>query len=112
MIQFWKAHRIDHEALMESCLPPSVPDRKKKLQFCLGCRVILPPESFLSLRLPFVYGVQLENGNLHPLMPFEQKPQLTAWITEGTTLQLVSKDSKMRNFSHSQWMNSNLDGVD
>ncbi|PHU15813.1 hypothetical protein BC332_17018 [Capsicum chinense] len=96
----------------ESCLPPSVPDRKKKLQFCLGCRVILPPESFLSLRLPFVYGVQLENGNLHPLMPFEQKPQLTAWITEGTTLQLVSKDSKMRNFSHSQWMNSNLDGVD
>lgn len=77
----------------ESCLPPSVPDRKKKLQFCLGCRVILPPESFLSLRLPFVYGVQLENGNLHPLMPFEQQPQLTAWITKGTTLQLVSKDS-------------------
>nr|XP_016496083.1 PREDICTED: uncharacterized protein LOC107815081 isoform X1 [Nicotiana tabacum] len=77
----------------ESCLPPSMPDRKKKLQFCLGCRVILPPESFLSLRLPFVYGVQLENGNLHPLMPFEQQPQLTAWITKGTTLQLVSKDS-------------------
>ncbi|KAK4375940.1 hypothetical protein RND71_006617 [Anisodus tanguticus] len=77
----------------ESCLPPSVPDRKKKLQFSLGCRVILPPESFLSLRLPFVYGVQLENGNIHPLMPFEQQPQLTAWITKGTTLQLVSKDS-------------------
>lgn len=77
----------------ESCLPPSVPDRKKKLQFCLGCRVILPPESFLSLRLPFVYGVQLENGNLHPLMPFDQQPQLTAWITKGTTLQLLSKDN-------------------
>lgn len=69
-----------------------MPDRKKKLQFCLGCRVILPPESFLSLRLPFIYGVQLENGNLHPLMPFEQQPELTAWITKGTTLQLVSKD--------------------
>lgn len=77
----------------ESCLPPSVPDRKKKLQFCLGCRVILPPESFLSLRLPFIYGVQQENGNLYPLMPFEQQPELTAWITKGTTLQLVSKDS-------------------
>lgn len=77
----------------ESCLPPSVPDRKKKLQFSLGCRVILPPESFLSLRLPFVYGVQLENGHLHPLMPFEQQPELTAWITKGTSLQLVSKDS-------------------
>ncbi|XP_059300409.1 uncharacterized protein LOC132052751 isoform X1 [Lycium ferocissimum] len=77
----------------EACLPPSEPDRKKKLQFSLGCQVILPPESFLSLRLPFVYGVQLENGNLHPLMPFEQQPQLTAWIAKGTTLQLVSKDS-------------------
>ncbi|KAG5602831.1 hypothetical protein H5410_034201 [Solanum commersonii] len=77
----------------ESCLPPSVPDRKKKLQFCLGCQVILPPESFLSLRLPFIYGVQLENGNLHPLMPFEQQPELTAWITKGTTLQFVTKDS-------------------
>ncbi|KAK4370584.1 hypothetical protein RND71_010059 [Anisodus tanguticus] len=77
----------------EACLPPSVPDRKKKLQFSLGCRVILPPESFLSIRLPFVHGVQLENGNVHPLMPFEDQPQLTAWITKGTTLQLVSKDS-------------------
>ncbi|CAN4098946.1 unnamed protein product [Withania somnifera] len=77
----------------ESCLPPSVPDRKKKLQFCLGCRVILPPESFLSLRLPFVYGVPLENGHLHPLMPFEEQPELTAWITKGTTLQLISNDS-------------------
>ncbi|CAN4100839.1 unnamed protein product [Withania somnifera] len=77
----------------ESCLRPSVPDRKKKLQFCLGCRVILPQDSFLSLRLPFVYGVQLENGHLHPLMPFDQQPELTAWITKGTTLQLISKDS-------------------
>ncbi|KAJ8563503.1 hypothetical protein K7X08_031955 [Anisodus acutangulus] len=77
----------------EACLPPSVPDCKKKLQFSLGCRVILPPESFLSIRLPFVHGVQLENGNVHPLMPFEDQSQLTAWITKGTTLQLVSKDS-------------------
>lgn len=76
----------------ESCLPPTIPDRKEKLQFALGCPVILPPDSFLSLRLPFVYGVELE-GNLHPLTPFEHQPELTASITKGTTLQIVSEGS-------------------
>ncbi|KAH1222234.1 Protein SMG8 [Glycine max] len=74
-----------------SCLPPSVPDREQKLQFSLGCEVILPPESFLTLKLPFVYGVQLEDGNKHPLNPFEQQPEMTAWITKGTVLQILSK---------------------
>ncbi|QCE09386.1 Smg8/Smg9 [Vigna unguiculata] len=74
-----------------SCLPPSVPDREKKLQFSLGCEVILPPESFLTLKLPFVYGVQLEDGNKHPLNPFEQQPEMTAWIAKGTVLQILSK---------------------
>ncbi|KAL2331989.1 hypothetical protein Fmac_019570 [Flemingia macrophylla] len=74
-----------------SCLPPSVPDRAKKLQFSLGCQVILPPESFLTLKLPFVYGVQLEDGNKHPLKPLEQQPEMTAWITKGTILQILSK---------------------
>ncbi|KAK6163466.1 hypothetical protein DH2020_000330 [Rehmannia glutinosa] len=69
-----------------SCLPPSIPDRERKLQFSLGCPVILPPESFLSLRLPFVYGVELEDGSLHSLKPFENQPQLTAYIVKGTTL--------------------------
>lgn len=77
--------------LQESCLPPEIPDRKEKLQFSLDCRVILPPDSFLSLRLPFVYGVELEDGNLHPLTPFEHQPELTAWITKGTSLQVVSE---------------------
>jgi len=72
-------------------LPPSVPDREKKLQFSLGCEVILPPESFLTLKLPFVYGVQLEDGNKHPLNPFEQQPEMTAWIAKGTVLQILSK---------------------
>ncbi|CAK9187249.1 unnamed protein product [Ilex paraguariensis] len=76
-----------------SSLPASILDRQQKLQFSLGCRVILPPESFLSLRLPFVYGVQLEDGNLHPLKPFQQQPELTAWITQGSTLQVLSKGS-------------------
>ncbi|XP_027341751.1 uncharacterized protein LOC113854752 isoform X2 [Abrus precatorius] len=74
-----------------SCLPPSVPDREQKLQFSIGCQVILPPESFLTLKLPFVYGVQLEDGNKHPLKPFEQQPEMTAWITKGTVLQILSK---------------------
>lgn len=79
--------------LQASCLPLSIPDSEQKLQFSLGCRVILPPESFLTLRLPFVYGVQLDDGRLHPLNPFEHQPELTAWITKGTTLQVLSKGS-------------------
>ncbi|KAL6199844.1 hypothetical protein ACLB2K_029626 [Fragaria x ananassa] len=70
-----------------SCLPPSVPERDQKLQFSLGCQVILPPESFLTLRLPFVYGVELEGGSLRSLNYFEHQPEVTAWITKGTTLQ-------------------------
>ncbi|KAL2557434.1 uncharacterized protein Fot_02173 [Forsythia ovata] len=76
-----------------SCLPPSVLDREKEVQFSMGCQVILPPESFLSLKLPFVYGVQLEDGSLHSLKPSEHQPHMTAWITKGTTLQVVSKIS-------------------
>ncbi|KAK6141965.1 hypothetical protein DH2020_020752 [Rehmannia glutinosa] len=78
-----------------SCLPPSIPDRERKLQFSLGCPVILPPESFLSLRLPFVYGVELEDGSLHSLKPFENQPQLTAYIVKGTTLRVVSNTNNL-----------------
>ncbi|KAK6141728.1 hypothetical protein DH2020_024530 [Rehmannia glutinosa] len=78
-----------------SCLPPSIPDRERKLQFSLGCPLILPPESFLSLRLPFVYGVELEDGSLHSLKPFENQPQLTAYIVKGTTLRVVSNTNNL-----------------
>lgn len=81
--------------MQASCLPPSVPDREQKLQFTFGCPVILPPESFLSLRLPFVYGVRLEDGSLQSFRPFEHQPEATAWIAEGTTLQVISKGSTM-----------------
>ncbi|XP_010243204.1 PREDICTED: uncharacterized protein LOC104587341 [Nelumbo nucifera] len=76
-----------------SCLPPSVLNHEQQSQFSLGCRVILPPESFLTLRLPFVYGVQMEDGKLRPLNHLEHQPELTAWIIKGTTLQVVSKGS-------------------
>lgn len=74
-----------------SCLPLPTPDWEEKLQFSLGYRVILPPESFLTLRLPFVYGVQQEDRSLLPLRPFEQCPEKTAWLLTGTTLQVISK---------------------
>ncbi|MCL7045522.1 hypothetical protein MKW94_017427 [Papaver nudicaule] len=73
-----------------SYLPATVPDSERQSQFSIGCRVILPPESFLTLRLPFVYGVQLENGRLHPLHHLENQPELTAWISGGTILQIMS----------------------
>ncbi|KAG4167887.1 hypothetical protein ERO13_A13G223800v2 [Gossypium hirsutum] len=76
-----------------SCLPATVPDREQKLQFSLGCKVILPPESFLILRLPFMYGVELDDKSVHSLNPFEDKPEVTGWVVRGTTLQLMSKGS-------------------
>ncbi|KAF5182158.1 Smg8 [Thalictrum thalictroides] len=79
----------------DSCLPPTVMDRERQSRFSLGSRVILPPDSFLSLRLPFVYGVQLDDNSLHPLKPLEHQPELTAWITKGTTLQVLSKESSL-----------------
>lgn len=78
-----------------SCLPPAVTNREQKLQFSLGCPVILPPESFLSLTLPFVYGVQLEDQSFYPLKPFQNQPELTAWLTKGTTLQVMSKGGNL-----------------
>lgn len=74
----------------DSCLPASIPDREQQSRFSLGCQVILPPESFLTLRLPFVYGVQMDDGILHPLNHLENQPELTAWLARGTTLQVVS----------------------
>ncbi|GFQ05057.1 protein smg8 [Phtheirospermum japonicum] len=78
-----------------SCLPPSIPDRERKLQFSLGCPVTLPPDSFLSLRLPFIYGVQFDDGSVHSLKPFENQPQMTARIVKGTTLRVVSNRSNL-----------------
>ncbi|KAB2606638.1 hypothetical protein D8674_006355 [Pyrus ussuriensis x Pyrus communis] len=40
-----------------SCLPPSIPEREQKLQFNLGSQVVLPAESFVTLRLPFMDNI-------------------------------------------------------
>ncbi|OEL29060.1 hypothetical protein BAE44_0009921 [Dichanthelium oligosanthes] len=73
-----------------SCLPSNASDHEREGLFSIGCRVILPPESFLTMRLPFVYGVETKEGSTFPLKHFEQQPELTAWLVGGTALQLVS----------------------
>lgn len=73
-----------------SCLPSNVSDRDQQGLFSLGCRVVLPPESFLTMRLPFVYGVETRDGSTFPLKHLEQQPDLTAWLVGGTALQIVS----------------------
>ncbi|KAI0510027.1 hypothetical protein KFK09_010627 [Dendrobium nobile] len=86
----------------ESCLPPTIPERKQQSHFSFGCWVILPPESFITLRLPFIYGIRKDDGILQPLNHFEDKPELTAWLAKGTTLQVLSvghesnKESQMK----------------
>lgn len=73
-----------------SCLPSNVSDHDREGSFSIGCRVILPPESFLTMRLPFVYGVETKEGSKFPLKYFERQPELTAWLVAGTALQIVS----------------------
>lgn len=83
----------------EKCLPPSTPVLEQKLCFTLGCRVILPPESFLAIRLPFVYGLQKADGSLQPLSHLKHQPEQSAWLLKCTALQVVSmghdKDEKL-----------------
>uniref|UniRef100_A0A0D3FC97 Nonsense-mediated mRNA decay factor SMG8 n=1 Tax=Oryza barthii TaxID=65489 RepID=A0A0D3FC97_9ORYZ len=73
-----------------SCLPSNASDHDQQGSFSLGCRVVLPPESFLTMRLPFVYGVETRDGNTAPLKYLEEQPELTAWLVGGTALQIVS----------------------
>lgn len=47
------------------------------------------------LRLPFIYGVQLEDQTIHPLSALPNQPEQTAWIEKGTALFLTSKGSDL-----------------
>ena len=71
-------------------MPPSTPFLGQKLCFTLGCQVILPPDSFLALRLPFVYGFQKSDGSLQPLGHLNNQPELSAWLLKSTALQVIS----------------------
>ncbi|KAG0453105.1 hypothetical protein HPP92_025769 [Vanilla planifolia] len=74
----------------QSCLPESTPNLEQQSQFSLDCLVTLPPESFITIRLPFIYGVRMNDGLLQPLDYIVHKPELTAWLIKGTALQVVS----------------------
>lgn len=80
-----------------SCLPASLQQREQCSRFTFGSKVILPPESFLTLRLPFVYGARIDDSSIVPLFPHPQKPEQTAWIVKGTTLEIVSKGQETVN---------------
>uniref|UniRef100_A0A803MGQ7 Nonsense-mediated mRNA decay factor SMG8 n=1 Tax=Chenopodium quinoa TaxID=63459 RepID=A0A803MGQ7_CHEQI len=80
VVQFEEPHQLE-----------GVSSHEQQLQFSLGCQVILPPESFVSIRLPFVYGLEVKDKGLIPLNPFEHQPELTARIMQGTALQAIWK---------------------
>jgi protein SMG8 len=53
--------------------------------------IVLPPDSFLVLRLPFVYHTVEKNGNLRPLSYQKDAPERSAWLVKGTALRLHAK---------------------
>ena len=55
--------------------------------------VVLPPDSFLVLRLPFVYHTVEKNGNRRPMSYQKDAPERSAWLVKGTTLRLLAKGS-------------------
>ena len=59
-------------------------------QFSLGCNIVLPPESFIVLRLPFIYYVELEDGSKSPLKCNVSQPESTAWLLKGSTFKIIS----------------------
>ena len=59
-----------------------------------GPEVVLPPDSFLVLRLPFVYHTVEKNGNRRPLSYQKDAPERSAWLVKGTTLRLLAKGSE------------------
>ncbi|MCO5578904.1 hypothetical protein L7F22_032753 [Adiantum nelumboides] len=59
-------------------------------KFSLGCSVVLPPESFVVLRLPFVYSLELVNGSKNSLNCKTAQPERTAWLVKGTTFKIIS----------------------
>ncbi|XP_024545138.1 protein SMG8 isoform X1 [Selaginella moellendorffii] len=68
----------------------STPNAKCAMRFSFNCEVVLPPDSFLSLRLPFVYCTENEDGSLLPLQYKEDHPELSAWLVKGTVFYVLS----------------------
>lgn len=77
----------------KSCIPEVAQQRGNcSNEFSLGSSVVLPPESFVILRLPFVYYMELNDGSRYPLKSNVHQPESTAWLIKGSTFQIISKD--------------------
>lgn len=75
----------------EACVPKvEQQGRGCSDKFSLGCSVVLPPESFVVLRLPFVYYSELDDGSKYPLKCKTYQPESTAWLLKGSTFRIIS----------------------
>jgi protein SMG8 len=60
------------------------------MEFHSGSEVVLPPDSFLSLRLPFVYYMEGQNGVRTPLLCNKENPERTAWLHKCSAIYVIS----------------------
>ena len=65
--------------------------KQEHMDICSAPEVVLPPDSFLVLRLPFVYHNVEKNGTLAPLSYRENAPEHTPWLVKGTALRVLSR---------------------
>ncbi|CAM6074851.1 unnamed protein product [Sphagnum tenellum] len=63
---------------------------KAGMEFQSGSEVALPPDSFLSLRLPFVYYMDGQNGVRTPLFCNKENPERTAWLHKCSAIYVIS----------------------
>jgi hypothetical protein len=63
---------------------------KAGMEFHSGSEVVLPPDSFLSLRLPFVYYMEGQNGVRTPLFCNKENPERTAWLHKCSAIYVIS----------------------
>ncbi|CAK9276793.1 unnamed protein product [Sphagnum jensenii] len=74
----------------ESLIPSAAKQAKAGVEFQSGSEVVLPPDSFLSLRLPFVYYMEGQNGVRTPLFCNKENPERTAWLHKCSAIYVIS----------------------
>ena len=74
----------------DEAISQAIKQKASSNQFSLGCNIVLPPESFIVLRLPFIYYVELEDGSKSPLKCNVSQPDSTAWLLKASTFKIMS----------------------
>jgi protein SMG8 len=74
----------------EAHIPSASKQAKAGMEFQSGSEVVLPPDSFLSLRLPFVYYMEGQNGVRTPLFCNKENPERTAWLHKCSAIYVIS----------------------